>query len=77
MYYHIKNHNIRDAYPNVIAVFPVVEYYDKTTGLDYLAIEINSLQELFSLQSLAKSTNDYLTGILINGNTLEFRERED
>lgn len=77
MYYHIKNHNIRDAYQNVTSVFPVVEYYDKTTGLDYLAIEINSLQELFSLQSLAKSTNEYFTGILINGNTLEFREREE
>ena len=77
MYYHIKNHNLTDAYPNVVKIFPVVEFFDKTTGLDYIAIEINSLQEIFSLQSLAKSTNEYFTGILLEGNTITFMERSN
>jgi hypothetical protein len=76
MYYAIKNRNIHSAYPNVTAVFPVVNMFDKMTGLDYSAIEINSLQELFSLQSLAASTNEYFTGIYISGNTIEFKEGE-
>lgn len=75
MYYHIKNHNIQSAYPNITAVFNIINTFDKTTGLDYSAIELNSLQELFSLESLAKSTNEFFTGIMITGNTIELIER--
>lgn len=75
MYYHIKNQNIEHTYPNVASVFNIVNFFDKTTGMDYTAIELNSLQELFSLESLAKSTNEYFTGLLITGNTIEFMER--
>lgn len=67
MYFTILNRNVVDAYPNLEKVFNVVTYFDKKSGNNYSAIEINSLDELLSLEAVLKSTNEFYEGLRITG----------
>lgn len=74
MWFHLKNSNI-SAYPHVSDTFPVNSLV-VIGGTEANAIEINSIDELLSLDALCKADNEYYTGIRINGNTITFVEKE-
>lgn len=74
MYLAVQNNAFLDRYPNVQKVFNVVNYYERQTGRDYSAIEVNSIDELLSLEALIKSTCEYYSGILLNGTKITIKE---
>lgn len=74
MYFTILNKNISEAYPNIPKVFNMVTYFDKQSGLDYSAIEISSIEDLLTLGALAKSTNEFYTGMIISGTEIKLND---
>ena len=69
MYFRVKNNHLLYNYP-LTDIFNVAEYYEKSTGKTYNAIEINSITELLNLDALCRTTNDYYKGLKIDGNTI-------
>lgn len=75
MYFAITNKNFVSAYPNVDKVVEYVNYFDKQTGEDYSAVNINTLEDLMTLDSLARSTNNYYIGLRLDGNKITLMEQ--
>lgn len=75
MYFVITNKNFINAYPNVERVVEYINYFDKQKGEDYSAVKINTLDDLLTLDSLARSTNDYYMGLRIDGNKITLMEQ--
>lgn len=75
MYFAITNKNFVSAYPNVDKVVEYVNYFDKQTGEDYSAVNINTLEDLMTLDALARSTNNYYIGLRIDGNRITLMEQ--
>lgn len=69
MYFRVKNNHLLYNYP-LTDIFNVAEYYEKSTGKTYNAIEINSITDLLNLDSLCRTTNEYYKGLKIEGNTI-------
>lgn len=74
MWFHLKNSNIA-AYPHISNTFPISSII-VLGGAEANAIEINSVDELLSLDALCKADNEYYTGMRINGNTITLVEKE-
>lgn len=75
MYFVITNKNFINAYPNVERVVEYINYFDKQKGEDYSAVKIDTLDDLLTLDSLARSTNDYYMGLRIDGNKITLMEQ--
>lgn len=75
MYFVITNKNFVNAYPNVERVVDYINYFDKQNGEDYSAVKIDTLDDLMTLDSLARSTNDYYMGLRIDGNKITLMEQ--
>lgn len=75
MYFVITNKNFVNAYPNVEKVVDYINYFDKQKGEDYSAVKIDTLDDLMTLDSLARSTNDYYMGLRIDGNKITLMEQ--
>lgn len=75
MYFVITNKNFVNAYPNVEKVVDYINYFDKQRGEDYSAVKIDTLDDLMTLDSLARSTNDYYMGLRIDGNKITLMEQ--
>lgn len=75
MYFVITNKNFVNAYPNVEKVVEYINYFDKQNGEDYSAVKIDTLDDLMTLDSLARSTNDYYMGLRIDGNRITLMEQ--
>lgn len=75
MYFVITNKNFVNAYPNVEKVVEYINYFDKQKGEDYSAVKIDTLDDLMTLDSLARSTNDYYMGLRIDGNRITLMEQ--
>lgn len=62
MWITLVNHNIEYTYPLLCKSFEYNVYHDKATGKDYYALKIDTLSQIFEIDSLCKSTNEYYTG---------------
>lgn len=72
MYFNITNNNFSERYPNVQPILDIITFHDKTTGYDYSAVNIKTINDLLTLDSLARSTEENYQGFCINGNNITF-----
>lgn len=70
MFFSITNNNLRDAFPLVPAICDIVNNFDKESGLDFCVVDINDIGDLISLDSAARCSDPYYSGMFINGNTI-------
>ena len=78
MIIHIKNEHLSTTYPLVammVADKGGINYNDRETGREYCAVDISGLEELTTLLSLAKATNEYCTGLYFDGTSLVLSEK--
>lgn len=82
MLLYIKNEHLSTHYPllSIKLAEPQsdmqgIMYYDKETGKEYSAINIDTLEQLLTVLSLAKATNEYCTGIFFDGTSLVLSEK--
>lgn len=80
MLLHIENQHLSVQYPLISLALnngsiKGITYYEKETGKEITAIDINSMTELMSILSMAKGTNEYCTGVFYNGTTLMLTEK--
>lgn len=69
MFFRVKNNNLQYNYP-LTEMFNIAEYYEKSTGKTYNAIEIASLTDLLNLDAVCRTTNEYYKGLKVEGNTI-------
>ncbi len=79
MYFKLKNPNIRETYPAIwnactSEVFKCTGFMDKSSGREYIAIDLKTAEDFISLLSLAKVTNEYAIGLHIEGNEITIVE---
>lgn len=80
MLIHIENQHLSEQYPLIsLAInngsLRGITHYEKETGKEYTAIDINSADDLIAIVSMAKGTNEYCTGVFFNGSTLMLTEK--
>lgn len=75
MLFHLNNDHIKETYPLVASNSEINTYYDKGTGRTHTTIELKTIEDLMSLISSAKATNEYCTGIYMFGNTITITEK--
>ena len=75
---YIKNEHLSTQYPLLAMSIPVdkgITYVDRESGREYTAIDIQNVDELCTILSLAKATNEYCTGIYFDGTSLVLSEK--
>lgn len=80
MFFRIKAVNPRYLYPALYeacqnGTFNYVIAKDRDTKQEYMSINIKNVEDLISILSLAQSTDEYITGYYITGNTIEFTQK--
>lgn len=67
MYFNLANHNVKEAYPLIPVVLNVNEKYYKETGLSDYLVEINTIEDLLTLEAACKATEPLFDGLIIKG----------
>lgn len=67
MLFHIKNQNISTAYPLIQKVCDVTEKFYKETGFTDTVIELKSMEDVISLMSCCRASDDSFKGLLFTG----------
>lgn len=80
MLLYLRNNNIREQYPLLYKAISTenlraIAFYDKALGREYFAIDIHNMDELCTIYSLAKASNEYCTGLYFNGDDLVISEK--
>lgn len=80
MLIHIENQHLSTQYPLIsLAInngsLKGITFFEKETGKEITAIDVNSMTELMSILSMAKGTNEYCTGVFYDGTTLMLTEK--
>lgn len=74
MWFCIKNTNLA-AYPHIANTFPLNTIIC-LGGAEANTLEINTIEELLSLDAICKADNEYYLGMRIDGNTITLVEKE-
>lgn len=67
MLFHIKNQNISTSYPLIQKVCDVTEKFYKETGFTDTVIELTNMEDVISLMSCCKASDDSFKGLLFTG----------
>lgn len=67
MLFHIKNQNISTAYPLIQKACDVTEKFYKETGFTDTVIELKNMEDVISLMSCCRASDDSFKGILFTG----------
>lgn len=67
MLFHIKNQNISTSYPLIHKVCDVTEKFYKETGFTDTVIELKNMEDVISLMSCCKASDDSFKGLLFTG----------
>lgn len=75
MYFLIKNPNVREVYPAIWnSELKKTGYMDKTSGKEFIAINLETASDFITLLSLAKVSNEYAIGLNVSGNEIFITE---
>lgn len=70
MFFNLANHNFLEAYPLAEATVKIVSKFYKETGSSDYIVDINTAEDLVSLDAACRATDDTYEGMIIKGNTI-------
>ena len=75
MWIHIKHNNFTDSYPLICRIMGIESYYDKYTGKESCSVELKTMEDLITFDSVCKASNPLYKGFYWNGDTITINER--
>lgn len=77
MIFRLANREADKAFPLIEDELPMLKKFWKESGMTDYAIEIDTIEDLMSLEALARTTDNSVHGIFISGTTMSIIRKGD